>query len=170
MTIYLLPPASDPVDIIDLTKKAGVPFEQFSSLREMILKSEGVPIVLGTIRPQDLLVLNRYARTLVDELPSIVMSAPGVVYTGDWVSLASAMPALDWKEIQQKLQKSGHLAGTPEQLESRDLGSPTFVAPTGYSMLKGKAMRPLDESERHKLGRATLDEGDPYDPDADTDA
>lgn len=122
MSIYLLPPGNDLVEITEVTKKAGVLFEQFGSLREMILAAQGNPICVGTLTPQDLLVLNRYARTLVEELPTVVMSAPGVIYTADWMSLASAFPAVDWKEILGKLSKSGHLATQPEQLEKRQLG------------------------------------------------
>lgn len=126
MTTYLLPPAIDSTEIVDICRKAGVPFEQFGTIRELILKGRDAPVIIGTIRAQDLLILNRYASSLVDELPSIVMSAPGVVYSGDWVTLASALPALDWKEIVSKLAKSGHTAFTPDALEKRDLGSPTF--------------------------------------------
>lgn len=122
MSIYLLPPGNDLNEITEVTKKAGVLFDQFGSLREMILAAQGNPICVGTLGSQDLLVLNRYARTLVEELPTVVMSAPGVIYTADWMSLASAFPAADWKEILGKLSKSGHLATNPEQLAKRQLG------------------------------------------------
>lgn len=127
MSVYLLPPVIDPTEIIEVTKKAGIAFEQFESIRDLILKTQvDAPVVIGTLRSQDLLVLNRYASSLVKELPSVIMSAPGVVYTGDWVTLASALPALDWKEVKDKLSKSGHTAYTPDALEKRDLGSPNF--------------------------------------------
>lgn len=126
MSVYLIPPVTDPAEILDITKKAGVPFEVFNSLRELILKSHQVPIIIGSILPKDLLVLNRYSQTLLEELPTAVMSAPGAIYTGEWVSLASALPPMDWKEIQQKLAKSGHLANTPEALEKRDLGAAVY--------------------------------------------
>lgn len=136
MTVYLLPPAIEPDEITALCKKAGVPFEQFSTLREFVLRSADAPVVIATMRAQDLLILNRYADSLVTELPSVVMSAPGVAYTGDWVSLASALPALDWKEVVDKISKTGHTAYTPENLEKRDLGSPAFPTIQRRSLLE----------------------------------
>lgn len=123
MSVYLFPMGSDLSDILEVTKKAGVPFESFATVRDLILKTQGIPIALGMIGPQELLVINRHATTLLDEMPSVVMSAPGVLYTPDWMSLASAFPAVDWKEIQTKLAKSGHLATTTTQLEARGLGA-----------------------------------------------
>lgn len=130
MSIYLIPPVADAAEILEITKKAGVPFEVFNSLRELILKSHQVPIIIGTIQPKDLLVLNRYSQTLLEELPTAVMSVPGALYTGEWVSLASALPPIDWKEIQSKLAKSGHLATTHEQLEKRELGAAVYAPAT----------------------------------------
>lgn len=157
MTVYLFPPPLDPADVVDVAKKAGAPFNQYSTLRELILNEKGGPIVLATIRPQDLLVLNRHAATLVEELPTVVMSAPGFIYSPDWVSTASALPAMDWKELAGKLSKSGHLALTPESLERRDLGSAVFEAPEGLgSSVLNRKVKPVGEPEN-----------DSFDPESD---
>lgn len=145
MSIYLLPPAISDKDIVEVTKKAGVPFEVFSSLRELIFAEDKGPIVIGTISAQDLLVLNRHASTLVTELPTVIMAAPGVAYTSDWISLASALPPMDWREMQTKLAKSGHLAVQPEQLEKRGLGGAVFDQMSATSSLR----------KRHSPGEPT---------------
>lgn len=163
MSIYLFPLGSDLGDITEITKKAGVSFESFATVRELILKSQGHPISLGMIGPQELLVINRHATTLLDEMPSVVMSAPGVLYTPDWMSLASAFPAVDWKEIQGKLSKSGHLATTPEQLEKRNLGAntrPDDVPPVSKPMNRG-----LPGKQAVKFGEV-VDPDDDYVPEA----
>lgn len=127
MSVYLFPLVSDPTEIVETFQRAGLELMQFESIRDFILKSaDSGPLIAGTIRPQDLLVLNRHATTLVQELPTIVMSAPGVVYTGDWVSTASALPAVDWRELKDKLSKSGHTAFTPDALEKRGQGGEVF--------------------------------------------
>lgn len=87
------------------------------------METEGSPVVFASMQVKDLLVLNRHASTLVVELPSVVMSVPGLAYDGEWVSVAAALPSVDWKEIEKKVAKSGFLANTPDQLESRDRGA-----------------------------------------------
>lgn len=127
MSVYLLPLATDPTEICEILQRSGLELFQFETIRDFIQKtSDSGPVIIGTMRPQDLLVLNRHATTLVTELPSIVMSAPGVVYTGDWVATASALPAIDWRELKDKLSKSGHTAFTPESLEKRGQGGEPF--------------------------------------------
>lgn len=143
MSVYLLPLVTDPSEICEILQRAGLELHQFATVRDFILKTaESSTVSVGTMRPQDLLVLNRHATTLVIELPSIVMSAPGVVYTGDWVSTASALPAVDWRELKDKLSKSGHTAYTPETLEARGQGGDVFDT-------RGNARRLLRRPDGH---------------------
>lgn len=144
MSVYLLPPAIDPTEVVEVVKRAGVPFEQLNSIRELVLLEGRGPISVATIKAQDLLVLNRYARTLVEEIPTVVMSAPGFLYSGDWIGTASALPAVDWKEIQSKLSKSGHLALTPADLARRGQGAPEYEKPAGLgsSVLNRQGQQP----------------------------
>lgn len=149
MTVYLLPPVVETTDILAICKRSNVPFENFATIRELLLKPLNIPVVIGTIRPQDLLVLNRYAPTLVEELPTVVISAPGAVYNGDWMALASALPAMDWRELETKLSKSGHTAYEGESLVKRNLGSPAFETLEGPISLPSRSSqsRPLTRSK-----------------------
>jgi len=119
MSVYIVPDAGDFSEITEVSKKAGVEIISAQTIRQLIMETASKPIVISSIRGQDLLVLNRHAPTLIDELPTVVMSVPGIVYTGEWVSLASSFPAIDWTELASKLSKSGHLANTPEDLTKR---------------------------------------------------
>lgn len=135
MSIYLLPPSSGLEEVTAVLSKVGVKIQQFRTMRELILAEGSGPIVVGTLDAQGLLILNRYAPSLVQELPTIVMSAPGAIYTGEWVSLASALPAVDWAELAQKVAKSGHLALAPGDLPARQVGGsvPSVAQATGLS-------------------------------------
>lgn len=135
MSIYLLPPSSALEEVVSVLSKVGVKVQQFRTMRELILAEGSSPIVVGTLDAQGLLILNRYAPSLVRELPTIVMSAPGAIYTGEWVSLASALPAVDWTELAQKVAKSGHLALSPDDLPTRRVGGsvPSVAQATGLS-------------------------------------
>lgn len=123
MSVYLIPPGGQLPELMEVLSKAKVQFHAFTRLREFLLVDHASPVVVGTLDATGLLVLNRYASSLVDELPTVVMSVPGAAYTGEWMSLASAFPALDWIELRNKLAKSGHLALDPDQLESRGVGT-----------------------------------------------
>lgn len=135
MSTYLLPPSSALDEVATVLSKAGVKIQQFHTVRDLVLAEDSAPIVVGTLDAQGLLILNRYAPSLVKELPTIVMSAPGAIYTGEWVSLASALPAADWSELVKKVSKSGHLALSPEDLPARRVGGPvpTVAHATGLS-------------------------------------
>lgn len=119
MSLYLLPPVFNDSEIQALTKRAGVAFANFASVRDIILADNGAPYVIGSVSAQDLLVLTRHASTLMSEVPSVVVAAPGFSYTGDWVSLASALPSLDWTELVQKLSRSGHTAVKKESFDKK---------------------------------------------------
>lgn len=134
MTIYVLPPSSSLEAVNEVLLKAGIKLASFAHLREYIVAEAAAgPITVATLTSQSLLILNRFASELVVDLPTIIMSAPGAVYTGEWVSLGSAFPSIDWLEFSRKTARSGHLALTPDTLTTRGVGgqSSTIASFTG---------------------------------------
>lgn len=119
MNLYLIPNVGDFSRLADQAARAKVPLLTPSTIRELILTSSGENTAIASVRAEDLLVLNRYAPTLMDEMPTIVMSVPGLVYSGEWMALASAFPSIDWVELERKISKSGHMATSPEDLPGR---------------------------------------------------
>nr|QYF49734.1 MAG: hypothetical protein [Jiangsu sediment cysto-like virus 6] len=123
MSTYIVPNDGDFDILAATTKKAGVPLITPSSLREMILETDGVPLAIVGLGAEPLLILNRHAATLLSEVPTVVTSVPGLIYSGEWFTLASAFPAVDWTELERKLAKSGHTAFTTRDLQKRSVGS-----------------------------------------------
>lgn len=119
MNLYLIPNVGDFSRLADQAARAKVPLLTPSTIRELILTSAGENTAIASVKAEDLLVLNKYAPTLMDEMPTIVMSVPGLIYSGEWMALASAFPSVDWMELERKISKSGHMATTPEDLPGR---------------------------------------------------
>jgi hypothetical protein len=126
MSIYIVPSNGDFSEIQEIASRAGVELFTPQTIREFILQTHDIPFAIVAMGPDDMLALSRHAATLVPEMPSVVASVPGLIYEGSWVSQATAFPSIDWSEMAKKMEKSGHLATTPEDLEKRDVGSPTF--------------------------------------------
>lgn len=161
MSVYLLPSSGEFSEIVELAKKAQVEVVTPGSLRDFILSTEGKPLVIATLRDQDIQVLNRHSTTLVNELPTIVMGAPGPIYTGEWVTLASAFPAIDYSELKAKLSKSGHLATSPEDLEKRGKGLPPRLEDSTGGLRLGRGSR----SERSESRQEDSEEDSVVDAD-----
>nr|QYF49821.1 MAG: hypothetical protein 1 [Yunnan farmland cysto-like virus] len=119
MSIYIIPSDGDFQQLTEVTTRAEVPLLTPQTLREFILATNGLSIAVVTMSAENMLVLSRHAATLVDEIPTVVMSVPGAAYTGEWMMLASYFPPMDWIELERKLKKSGHMATTPGSLEKR---------------------------------------------------
>lgn len=162
MPLYLLPISSTMPEVTEVLSRAGVQLKQLKTVRELILSEGDTPIVVGAVDPGVLLVLNRHAATLVTEVPTVVMSAPGAIYTGEWMTLASPFPAMDWTELRDKLSKSGHLALTPDQLEARKVGGapPTVESSTSPTSPSSWAPRTQSESTRPRARPDSVPEGE----------
>lgn len=121
--IYLVPSEGDFSDLSDILKRAQIPLITPASIRQMILETAGSPISIVAASNEQLLVLNRHATQLLEEVPSVVVGVPGLVYAGDWYTLASTFPPLDWSELEKKASKSGHTAHDLSAVEQRSVGS-----------------------------------------------
>jgi hypothetical protein len=119
MAIYIVPNVGDFQELSDLLKPSGVPFLIPKKLRELIVAEVDKPIIVVALSVSDMMVLTRNASTLLNEAPTVLVSAPGPVYDGEWVSMATAFPPIDWLEFKGKVSKSGHLSLNPEELEKR---------------------------------------------------
>lgn len=123
MSIYIIPASGNPADLLEAATRARVPVLQVKTVREYILGTHEVPMAIGVVPTEVLLVLNRHASTLLLELPSAVFAVPGLIYDSGWNTYATAYPAVDASELMAKLSKSGRLANTPDELERQNEGS-----------------------------------------------
>lgn len=123
MSVYLVPNEGDFSAIEEVAKKAGVTLITPRNVRDFILESSDQTLVIAAVGPEILLVLNRHARQLVDELPSALIGVPNLLYSGEWFTLASTFVSIDWSEMEAKLSKSGHTAFNPEDHEARSVGA-----------------------------------------------
>lgn len=123
MSIYIIPAAGNPSDLLDAATRARVPVIQVKTVRDYILGTHEVPMAIVVVPTEVLLVLNRHASTLLSELPSAVFAVPGLIYDAGWNTYATAYPAVDASELMAKLSKSGRLANTPDELERQNEGS-----------------------------------------------
>lgn len=136
MTVYVIPNQGDFDTLLSMIKKASVPLITPGTVREFIIESTVAPVVVAAVSPEQLLVLTRHAQTLLDEVPFALISVPGPVYTGDWVTMASTFPPLDYTELERKLAKSGHVSMDTKSLSSRPTG--------GYSETLRDFRAPVD--------------------------
>nr|QYF49689.1 MAG: hypothetical protein [Guangxi cysto-like virus 2] len=125
MSIYIVPHVGDFDKISEISKRARVEVATVNTVREFILATHGKPIMIAAVSSRDLMILARYASTLLDEMPTVVISAPGLIYEGGWSTHATAFPPIDWTELEGKLSKSGTLATNPDDLEAVTRGRGT---------------------------------------------
>lgn len=137
--VYLVPNSGDFEELSRLTSRVGMTLLSPTTVRDFILETNALPQCIVAMSARDLLVLNRHAATLLTVLPVAIANAPGLVYTGDWMTAASALPPMDWREMEAKFQKSGLTAHTPEELETRGRGT-TFPShdPSAIESLRAR--------------------------------
>ena len=119
MALYIVAESGDLSSLIEVLKRSQVEFLFGERIGKVLKAYDQQPVFVATVSEADMLLLNRYPDALLDELPTSLMSVPNMVYSGDWVTLASALPAMDWMEMESKLAKSGATAQTVEQLGER---------------------------------------------------
>jgi hypothetical protein len=122
-SIYIIPEASgDSNELEELAQKAGVPVLLVDKLYQLIERTAD-PILIARMRTNDVVTLMRNLNTLLPEIPSIIVNAPGSRQSTEFMSVTSTLPAVDWTEFSGKLAKSGLLAQTTSQAEERTVAT-----------------------------------------------
>jgi hypothetical protein len=122
MATYLVPTDGKLDDIIDLATKAGMHIATPTTIREFIIENNENPHGIYAVTTEQLMLLGRHASQLMNEMPSVVFSVPGLVYGADWMTAAGMYHPADWIELTDKLSKTGLIAHTLEDAEKRDRG------------------------------------------------
>lgn len=117
--VFLFPNIGEPDELLRVAQPAGLTVHTPSTVRDYILQTHGENVAVVMIAPAELLVLQRQANTLVDILPTVVMSCPGLLYTHEWSGVAATFPAMDFMEFRDKFRKSGSTAFNPEDMTAR---------------------------------------------------
>lgn len=134
MSTYLIPDSGNFDELSERVKTAGATLITPQSVRELILNENDSTLVIAGVSAMDMMVISRHSDTLMAEMPSVVMSVPGIIYPGDWMSAAAIFPPMDFKEIEGKLLKSGTTAFTPAQGTKRGRGAPIRTLESGQSL------------------------------------
>lgn len=121
---YIIPDTGDFAEVQEIASRSQIPLLSPQTVREYILQTDGEHTAFVSMKAAELLVLMRHAATLLIDMPSVVMSAPGMIYTADWMSAVAVFPPLDWRTVEKSLAKSGTTAYDPEQAEKREVGAP----------------------------------------------
>lgn len=126
---YLIPDTGDLSEIIEHTSRAGIPFHNPQTVRDLILATQGDPISVSAVPAALMGILTRHtASVFPDELPVVIMSVPGVLYQHDWASMGTTFPPAHYQTWAESTKRSGHMATTAEAVESRGRGSSEFSA------------------------------------------
>jgi hypothetical protein len=136
MPIYFVPTTGDHEKLIDLGSKAGIHVSFPATVRDFIIESAEHSHGIFAMTTESLMTLTRHAKQLLSEMPSVVLSVPGVVYTADWNIAATSFHPLDWSEIESKLSKTGLVAHEIDDLEKRDQGTMEQVPRQGFTSLR----------------------------------
>lgn len=123
MTIYIIPSNGDASAVTEATSRATIAYFHAATVREFILGVEGLPIAVVSVPEEVLLVLTRHASQFFVELPSVLTSAPGIMYDQSWMTMGTVLPPTHWKTFEEQTKRSGVLATTPEKAESRGVGA-----------------------------------------------
>jgi hypothetical protein len=136
MPIYFVPTTGEHEKVIELGSKAGIHVSFPTTVRDFIIESSEHSHAIFGMTTESLMTLTRHAKQLLVEMPSVVMSVPGIVYTADWNIAATSFHPLDWTEIESKLSKTGLVAHEIDDLEKRDQGTMEQKANAGYRSLR----------------------------------
>ena len=140
-SIYIAPEANgESNELEELAQKAGVPVLVVDKLYELIQRVDD-PIIVARMKNHDVVTLMRNLTTLLPEIPSVIVSAPGSRHSTEFMSVTASLHGVDWKELSAKFSKSGLLSQTTEQAESRTTATRQGHKPGGET----------DEPERIEL-------------------
>lgn len=122
--MYLIPRTGDLDSLIEMVKRARGVFISPVTIRDLILEesSSKSNVVVVAISAEQLSILTRYPAELLDDVPFAVHAIPGAVYDANWSNAATALPPLDYLELEKMLSKSGHTSFTVDQLEKKHTG------------------------------------------------
>lgn len=149
MPLYVMPKIETRgVEILTLAGKAGIVVLEPARLFEMYPEAVSGSMVFVTLDDAQMALLHRNMAQLLPEVPTAVMSAPGVVYTAQWMMLASPLPVVDYLEISGKIAKSGLLAHKPEDVAKRGpFGSSREVGHTDDAVVSYRSADVKDEDD-----------------------
>ena len=113
MNLYLVPKIpQDSREVLEIISRSGVTFVQAEKLRDVFkaIYSQDSSVVIVSLSHLDMTLLSRHIETLLEEIPSVITSIPGVEYPHDWMQASTSLFGVDWMEMEGKLAKSGLLA------------------------------------------------------------
>nr|QYF49783.1 MAG: hypothetical protein 1 [Jiangsu sediment cysto-like virus 9] len=128
MQLFLIPSNGDIEDLKKTTDRVGVRIVTPRTLRELIVEStSGDSVLVAAVTERQLSMMSRFPAELFDELPAVLLSAPGLFYDGAWMQMATAFPAEDYLQFARKAEKSGHVSFTVEDMEKKGFGDETSL-------------------------------------------
>lgn len=113
MNLYLVPKIpQDSREVLEVIARSGVTFVQADKLMDVFkaIYSQDASVVIVSLSHLDMTLLSRHIETLLEDIPSIITSIPGVEYPHDWMQASTSLFGVDWMEMEGKLAKSGLLA------------------------------------------------------------
>lgn len=118
--IYIAPEGTgESNEMEELAHKAGVPVVLVEKLFHLVQRTDD-PIIIARMKTNDVVVLMRHLSTLLPEIPTVLINAPGSRQSSEFMSVTASLPSIDWTELSSKLAKSGLLSQTTEQAEERN--------------------------------------------------
>lgn len=117
--MYIVPQLGDTTIFVEKLKRSEVPFSLGKILGDTLREYNDDPVHVAFLTSNALHTLHRYAPELVHDVPTVITSAPGLIYDGDWMSTSAAFPVVDYLEFEQKIKQSGATARNPHQLAVR---------------------------------------------------
>lgn len=118
MSYYFIPAEGKMDDVAETLSRAGIPFANPQTVRELITNTSSSVVVAAVPLPV-LLLVSQHPEQYFEEMPSVIHSAPGMLYQPEWQTTAALFAPMDWMEFERKTKRSGQTAYTPEQGEGR---------------------------------------------------
>lgn len=120
MPMYIIPPALPGSETERMCTAAGVQFSPIEKLYDLIKAyPDDGRIVVCTLDIDALIILTRNMSTLLPGTIEGIVGAPDITYPGKWVSIATTFGLTDWLEFERKIVKTGLLAATTSEVETR---------------------------------------------------
>lgn len=137
--IYFVPDSGSHDRLVEQLSRAQIPFEAPGSIRDLILSTNNVPLAVCSVSDVMMGILARHATQFFsEELPLVLHDVPGVIYQSGWMTSGSVFPPANFTEFTRATAKSGLLSVTPEQMATRNVGTPvTDRAQDFLDRLKG---------------------------------
>jgi hypothetical protein len=121
--LRIIPRDGDIKTISQLAGRAGLKLESPTTIRELILLIQEESNLIVMLDSITLMILTRSTDQFLLDAPHVIMGVPGLVYTGEWSSIAARLPTIDFLQLEEELKKSGHTLHSKESLSRHDKGS-----------------------------------------------